>query len=171
MVVISVCKFYSLISPHSVKSENPFKTAGRTTLQLLIHVLACSHLLFLGFWLFFCLVLSPPGPSSHLIFLSFSFCVLFATWFWNVERMPTSVPVALGKDGMRVVPTWSAGMGSARKPCVCPCQHMPAAEQTCSEMRGQLLNWQTFWICLLESPVQKTAMHLVKRNKGVPRLF
>lgn len=118
---MSVCKFYSLISPHSVKSGNPFKTAGQPILQLLICAFACSHLL----WYFlpclllsFCLVLSPSGPSPHFILLSFSLCILFSTCFWNVERMPTSVPAALGKDGVRVVAALWAGLESARKPCV-----------------------------------------------------
>ena len=118
---MSVCKFYSLIFPHSVKSENTFKTAGQTTLQLLICVLVCSHLLWCFLpWLLlsYCLVLSPPGPSSHFILLSFPFCVLFSTCFWNMKRMPTSVPAALSKDGVRVVAAWWAGVGSARKPCV-----------------------------------------------------
>lgn len=77
---MSVCKFYSLISPHSAKSENPFKTAGQTTLQLLICVLVCSHLFgvfFLGFCFPFALPF-PPWPffSLYLAFL-FILCPLF----------------------------------------------------------------------------------------------
>lgn len=152
---MSVCKFYSLISFHSAKSENPFKTAGPQDCSFLSKhplVLISSCVFFLGF--------------------CFSFAsVPLSMCFQNVERMSTWVPAALGHDGAGVLPAWCAGLHSARKPCVCSCRDLAATWPTCSEMRGRCLNWQTFECALPWVPHVEKAIHLVKRSNGAPRLF
>lgn len=114
---MSVCKFYPLISFHSVQSEKPLETVGQAALLLPV----MDSLVLVGFCVVSCFpafaILLPlrPSPclfSPQLPFSFFSFCVTISTWLQSVEY-PLGVPAALGKDGGGVLPAWSAGLHSA----------------------------------------------------------